>query len=291
MENLISCYLMGGLGNQLFQIFTTYAYGKSSHRKVIFPYTDILTTGRPRPTYWGSFLKSIARDTTVHPEMKVTNADLMNFTIYKENGFEYKEISPMFQTIKNVILYGYFQSYKYFDDYKTDIMADIECEKHKEEIKEEYSFLLDDVHTISMHFRLGDYKLNPDCHPIMPYEYYRNALRHILTKRDPYGIYRVLYFCEKEDNQVVQVMINDLKAMYKNVDFIKVDDTIEDWKQLLLMSCCNDNIIANSSFSWWGGYFNANADKIVCYPRMWFGPGIKANTDDLFPQTWKKIAF
>lgn len=290
MENLLSCYLMGGLGNQLFQIFTTYAYGKSSQRKVVFPFTDILTTGRPRPTYWESFLKSIAKDTTGHDDINVSNEDLMNFTIYKENGFEYKEISPMYQTIKNVMLYGYFQSYKYFDQDKSEIIVAIQLDSQKDQIKEDYSHLIDDVHTISMHFRMGDYKLNPDCHPIMTYEYYRNAMRLILSKRDPYAIYRVLYFCEKEDNRFVQVMINDLKAIYKNVDFVKVDDSIVDWKQLLLMSCCNDNIIANSSFSWWGGYFNESADKIVCYPDKWFGPGIKANTHDLFPNGWQVIA-
>ena len=71
-----------------------------------------------------------------------------------------------------------------------------------------------------------------------------------------------------------------------------MDDFIPDWQQMLLMSICNDNIIANSTFSWWGSYFNENPDKIVCYPGVWFGPKLtQNNTVDLFPEDWKKIEF
>ena len=55
------------------------------------------------------------------------------------------------------------------------------------------------------------------------------------------------------------------------------------------MSCCNHNIIANSSFSWWGAYLNDNKKKIVCYPSIWFGELINHDTRDLFPENWNKI--
>ena len=67
---------------------------------------------------------------------------------------------------------------------------------------------------------------------------------------------------------------------------------MSDWEEMLAMSLCNHNIIANSTFSWWGAYFNSNEDKIVCYPSVWFGPELKNNnTVDLFPEEWKCIHF
>ena len=85
--------------------------------------------------------------------------------------------------------------------------------------------------------------------------------------------------------------INELIKEFPNVEFIKVDDTIDDWQQMLIMSCCRDNIIANISYSWWGSFFNKNENKIVCYPCQWFGPNLNHDTIDLYPSTWKKIYF
>jgi hypothetical protein len=105
-------------------------------------------------------------------------------------------------------------------------------------------------------------------------------------------LYNILYFCEKEDNEDVELKIEVLKKEFPTIEFIKADDSIEDWKQMLIMSCCKHNIIANSSFSWWGGHFNIDKEKIVCYPKVWFGPKMSHhNLDDLFPPSWNKIDF
>ena len=56
---------------------------------------------------------------------------------------------------------------------------------------------------------------------------------------------------------------------------------------MLMMSCCTHNIIANSSFSWWGAYFNSNKEKIICRPEKWFGPAmVDNNIQDLCPEEW-----
>jgi glycosyl transferase family 25 len=73
------------------------------------------------------------------------------------------------------------------------------------------------------------------------------------------------------------------------MNFVKVDSILKDWEQLLLMSLSEHNIIANSSFSWWGAYLNNNKNAIVCYPDIWFGPAMKdTNVKDLFPNNWIK---
>jgi hypothetical protein len=144
-----------------------------------------------------------------------------------------------------------------------------------------------------MHFRLGDYKYKQEYHPVMPKEYYEKALTTILSNIKTNSAIRVLYFCEEEDNEYVNQMIHYLKAKTTQytVEFVKVDDKIEDWKQLLLMSCCNSHIIANSSYSWWGAYLCPDKSKQVCYPSKWFGAGMgNVVVDDLFPSTWEKIS-
>jgi hypothetical protein len=146
---------------------------------------------------------------------------------------------------------------------------------------------------ISMHFRLGDYKKIQHVHPLATYEYYERALNNILTTDNNVNninnINKVLYFCEDDDEQDVLVTIYKLKEKFTTCEFERGDNTLKDWEQMLLMSLCKHNIIANSSFSWWGAYFNSNKDKIVCYPSKWFGDSIGHNTKDLCPEEWLKI--
>jgi len=278
---------MGGLGNQLFQIFTTLAHGIKNNFQTMFPYSTKLNVGVTRNTYWDNFLINIKKYTNFM-DQTYTNNLLMSFAVYKEIGFQHNEIP---NKKEDKLLYGYFQSYKYFEECKTEIFSMINLEKQQENMEYLYSqYFGKDLHVISMHFRIGDYKNVQEFHPIMPCEYYRNALMELLSYRKM-KICRVLYFCEKNDIIEVSNTIGLLVNEFPNVEFVKVDDIIDDWQQMLLMSCCNDNIIANSSFSWWGSYFNRNENKIVCYPYQWFGPNLRHNTIDLYPNDWKKIYF
>ena len=70
---------MGGLGNQLFQIFATIAYAKKYNMTVVFPYSKILTSGIKRPTYWHSFLKDIEKLTTNNPDYETVTRYLNKF--------------------------------------------------------------------------------------------------------------------------------------------------------------------------------------------------------------------
>ena len=139
-----------------------------------------------------------------------------------------------------------------------------------------------------MHFRLGDYKKLADFHPIATPKYYENALNHF-NKKFPETNFSILYFCEDADVIEVQETIKNLENIFPNYKFTRGTNTLSDWQQMLYMSLCRHNIIANSSFSWWGAYFNANANKIVCYPSVWFGSTANIDTRDLCPQEWVKM--
>jgi hypothetical protein len=290
---MITIQLMGGLGNQLFQIFATIAYAFEHGHQFVFPYSDRLLVGRIRQTYWHNFLSNLTIFTTKNPICKFSNNDLHSFPVIKESGFHYTKI-PAVPANNSISLNGYYQSYKYFEAYQDKIYAMILLSNQQKAVKTKYAKYLDGSATISMHFRLGDYKEKQHFHPIMPKTYYEATLTYILNMK--YGLdapVRILYFCEAEDNAIVIGVMEYIRSrfsQYSNLEIVKVEDGMEDWQQLLLMSCCNNNIIANSSFSWWGAYFNQNADKCVCYPHIWFGPAMgSVHLDDLFPPSWTKI--
>jgi hypothetical protein len=129
--------------------------------------------------------------------------------------------------------------------------------------------------------------------------YYRAISRIAATETSISDALTFLVFYEPCDKEIVVKRVTELKqrcatdvngpAYGRDIQFHFVRDTIADWQQILLMSVCYHNIIANSTFSWWGAYFNDNSNKIICYPSKWFGVSINHNVNDLFPPEWNKI--
>jgi hypothetical protein len=273
---------MGGLGNQIFQIFATISYAIKSRNQ--FKFLNVSTLGGGSTTIRNTFWKSFFR--RLQPFL-IGNIP-QPILVIREKEFTFKELPIHEMVERDCLIYGYFQSYKYFHEHYQILCRIIELEKMKEEligklnVNEEYL-----ANCVSMHFRIGDYKKIQDFHPLATYEYYRNSLNLIKTKTSQ--SYNILYFCENDDIDDVMLTLNKLENEFPDYKFTRADNTLEDWEQMLFMSCCHHNIIANSSFSWWGAYFNTQTDKIVCYPSVWFGEIANNNTKDLCPPEWNKI--
>ena len=294
---MLTCNLQGGLGNQLFQIFTTIAYSLKTNQAFFFINRYQLTSSKDvengatiRYSYWSTFLNAL--NLFVKDQDKAPKLDLF----IKEQSFHY-DPSLLMNLLNNQhstkMLVGYFQSSKYFDNYKEQILRLLKIPNKQLIMKTLYENQIDFNNTISVHFRLGDYKKLPHVYPILSGTYYIQALNLILnqssTNKNAQGK-TILYFCEDDDyNEVLQIIIM-LQPVFTELLFERADNRLSDWEQMLLMSSCRDNIIANSTFSWWGAYLNPHPCKTVCYPETWFQPTVGHNTLDLCPDDWISIS-
>ena len=124
-----------------------------------------------------------------------------------------------------------------------------------------------------MHIRRTDYTTSNGYHPVQTVEYYKKALEII-------GEYDKLFIFSDD----IEWCRNNLK--FDNMIFIEGNTDIED---LYLISLCKHNIIANSSFSWWGAWLNKNPNKKVIAPSKWFGDMANLNESDIVPEGWIRI--
>ena len=281
---MITCNLMGGLGNQIFQIFTTISYAIRSKKPFKFLNQQQLGGGSTtiRYTFWNTFFANLKPFLVQELPSK--------FHIVREKGFPYNELSAFELTLnEDIYLYGYFQSYKYFEDNYSLICRLIGLDKTKENLLTKLKLDKNDFEKyISMHFRIGDYKKLQEYHPLTTYEFYERSLEYIKNTLTSHENLTILYFCEDVDIEDVSSIINRLAIKFPDYKFERGDNTLADWEQMLYMSLCHHNIIANSSFSWWAAYFNSHTDKIVCYPSVWFGEKANNDTKDLCPPEWKQ---
>jgi hypothetical protein len=277
---------MGGLGNQIFQIFATISYAIKSKNR--FQFLNLKTLGEGsttvRYTFWETFFSNMKPFLISELPQPIH--------VIREKGFPYNELSVREMVNRNVMIYGYFQSYKYFQENYAIIYRMLNIEKMKTDLLNNINLsspeYLNLENTVSMHFRIGDYKKIQDFHPLATYDFYERSLLYIQISK-PNSNFTVLYFCEDCDIDDVLIIINKLTTNYPMYNFKRGTNTLEDWQQMLLMSCCHHNIIANSSFSWWSAYLNTSVDKIVCYPSVWFGKVANNDTRDLCPPDWVRV--
>ena len=271
-----SIILEGGLGNQLFKVFCLISYSIQYNKKYIFNRNLPIMNNKKieiRHTYWNNIFKSISENT-------FDNKRDFKDIYHDKKPYEYNEI-PYYE--KDLLLNGYYLSYKYFEKNYDNIINILNLNEIQNNIKSKY---LKNENTISLHFRIGDYKNLSNIYMILNICYYIKAIKYILEK-DTSKCREILCVYQKQDEKEVCKMIEELQDIFTEIKFIKVSPDLQDWEQMLLMSVCRHNIIANSTFSWWSAYINKNVDKIVCYPEKWF---VKPkNLSELFPKKWNMI--
>jgi hypothetical protein len=202
--------------------------------------------------------------------------------VFNETGISFQ--ASIFSNKKNVYLNGYWQSEKYFSPIKHIIKRDFILKNNNLIHLENYISLIKRSNSVSIHFRRGDYVSNQttnSLHGICDFSYYKNAIDYISKKiKDPN------FFIFSDDINWVQ---NNFSISFPTT-FIKRNNIDNSYEELFLMSLCKHNIIANSSFSWWGAWLNNNSDKIIIAPKRWFSnESMNNQTNDIIPQNWIRL--
>lgn len=257
---VVSVKLMGGLGNMLFQIATSYATSIRDNKEFICSTNDMQIPHKPYTEYVNNIFR----------KLKFSNLTFGPY--FNEIGFHYNKIPTI---INDGTLSGFFQSEKYFKDYRNEILNLFEIDDVTySDLVRKYGELIN-KDTCSIHVRRGDYIGLSEYHQVLDMEYYINSVNRIGEEK------HYLIFSD------------DINWCQDNFNFIKNKTIIKnnlDYQDLYLMSLCKNNIIANSSFSWWGAWLNINNNKTVIIPKNWFGVRYSNhNTNDLYCDDWIKM--
>ena len=185
------------------------------------------------------------------------------------------------QVDKPSYLMGYWQSEKYFKDFEQNIRSDFSFKTSLDGENLATSVSMQGCNSVSLHVRRGDYVTHAPTAKILnvcSIDYYQKAITRIAEQvPSPH------FFVFSDDQQWVR---NNLKIPFPT-EHIDRNHGMKSYIDMQLMSFCKHQIIANSSFSWWGAWLNVNPDKIVIAPRNWFCNGM--DDSDLIPQQWTRL--
>ncbi len=288
---MIITRLQGGLGNQLFQYAAGHALAQKHQTNLKVDFSG--HTGDIARSYKLSFF-NINTEFATPEEVANFNkwynrgwlAKFTNRLPFRLNRHHFKEphfhFTPeLFGLSDNVYIEGYWQTEKYFSSIEDTIRQEVVLKKAYAVQNEELFSLIRNNDSVSLHVRRGDYVANATTlkmHGVCTPEYYRRAIDAIKEK-----ISKPYFFVFSDDPEWV-------KSNFTFTDPYRIvsAEGYADYQELSIMSRCKHNIVANSSFSWWGAWLGNNSDKIVIAPRQWFS-GFKGDTKDLLPQRWLKL--
>lgn len=290
---MIIVRLMGGLGNQMFQ----YATAKSlalrnkdiiKFDKSFFSLKDVET---PRKY---ELYKLNVEDNLASEEEIAKLRDHKRTLIQKlmgKLGFPTKrsvieqnmEFIPELLHIKgDIYLDGYWQTEKYFKQFRQEIVQDFQVKKAPDEVNQKMLDLITaSQNSVSIHVRRGDYItgdsakiVHGSCSP----EYYANSIKMIK---------------EKVSNPTFFVFSDEPDWAKENIKtdtdtYVSYNSVVNQDEDLRLMYSCKHHIVANSSFSWWGAWLSTNPVKLVCAPEQWFA-NKTLDSSHIIPESWTKI--
>ena len=289
---MILTQLTGGLGNQMFQ----YACGLAVSLKLGVPlgFYFYSAKGNTKRNFelqaFNISQNYLLQDQKAFLNIQIAAQQCFHFLtkrqlsflprIFKEYGFTYTtEISSVKD---NSLLIGYWQSEKYFTKIKSQIHNEFSLKEPLDSKNQKMLVLIQKTNSVGIHVRRGDYvssKVAAEFHGALSLEYYQQALSQIES-----SVQKPTYFIFSDDLKWVQENLHFNGKKY----FVDGNTGKDAYKDLHLLSNCKHNIIANSSFSWWGAWLNSDRKKIIIAPKQWT-KNQSVSTIDLIPPSWIQI--
>ena len=293
---MILVKIQGGLGNQMFQYAVGSIIAKKNKSSLNL---DVETYNKPVKKlgftprnfelniFDNKYQLAKAADIAIFKKLTIFNK------VKKKLGFNYPQIvyedtttsdASMLRRKAPAYLHGYFQNYRYFMGHEAFVKNLFKFDKSKISNKNlQLAANFQQQNTVSVHVRRGDYVtdvVTNNFHGCCTLDYYHAAIKTVAANLPNVTI---VFF--SDDMPWVREHFESVKG---NKIFVEGNIGADSWIDLYLMSHCGHNIIANSSFSWWGAWLNNNTEKIVVAPKNWFA-GISFDINVLIPTEWIKM--
>jgi hypothetical protein len=298
----LTVYCQGGLGNQLFQFVVGYILAKKNKINLrinvesfnsydlefeLDRFPEIRKLNIPKIKNYNFFFKiylylyhkfyKILKTLGIY---KFINFFFLDKREFEKSPFVFNRDLLKTKIVKNVLITGFFQSEKYFVNYKKIVLKLFRFPKTRDKLLQKYLNLIKNKNSVAIHIRRGDYLNNPKVryvHGILKEDYYKKSIS---------------YFKKRVKNPIFFIFSDDVELVKKTFFFFNKKkfifiDTKSSINDLHLMSNCKHFIIANSTFSWWGAWLSKNKHKIICAPKNWLRA--KISTPDIIPDSWIKI--
>lgn len=286
--------ILGGLGNQMFQYALALALKHQCETGTEIRIDPRVFNGYP--VHNGYELKRIFNleipEATINEVMKIAYP-FLNYRIwqicrllprrhtmkYEMKSMAYDKL--LFSNPKDEYLIGYWQTEHYFRSMRHEIIKAFTFPPF--ETGSENKLLSEELQqrcSVSVHIRRGDYLKISDTSGICTIDYYKKAITYVKKYSHP-----DLFSIFSDD---IDWCVEQLGSIIGNTDikYVNWNKGKESFRDMQLMSLCSHNIIANSSFSWWGAWLNQNSDKIVVAPSRWMNA---EGWSEIIPNEWITI--
>jgi hypothetical protein len=276
---MLIVHLRGGLGNQMFQ-YALYQAAVESGKKALLDLSHFNKNNQSTQYELGNIF-SIHTPALLLCEKVLVKACwnflyLLHQIPYKETDSSFGIFDKKITTLQFAYLKGYWQSEKYFEGISKTIRNHFSFPPFTDNKNKALLELIVHSNSVSIHIRRGDYLKN-NLNWSLDIDYYNRAIDLIK---------------EKVNNPIFYIFSDDMHWAEANIKitnshFINHNKGNDSFRDMQLMSNCKHNIIANSSFSWWGAWLNNNEDKKVIAPNKWLSS--MEGTRDIIPDSWIQL--